>query len=444
MKVINGWLFLLLVFLSGRTYAQIKPIERGTKVPDIDLGYVWNNPGKHYRMSDLKGRMVILDFWFTRCSGCVAGFPKMRELQAKFGDKVMIFLVTYESKENVEKMIRKGLVDLSGMTVITGDTVLTKLFPPYSYPYHVWIDKEGIFRYGTFGFNTTEKNISHFLADGKVNIGEMKFRKRNDRINSLLEILGTYPQFIDNYSIMLKGQYEHFEEGIGGGLEIDSSTGFPRRFQALGQSPLELLQSAFSEDLFANQPTLFTRTTKSRLVLELKDSNNLYQPLNEDKLDNWKKENFLMYEVKINATSANALYEKMKLDLNHSLPIYGKIELRPVRHLALIRTDSVDRFRSFCKKKHPYDIEWTTGSIEYNDAAISSVIFSINLLNSDYLLNSGNHAEHLPVIDNTGIDYKVSLKMPMEEKDRLLFLRRNGFDLVERTDSIPMLIVRDR
>lgn len=434
MKDINGWLFLLLVFLSGGTYAQIKPVERGTKVPDIDLGYVLNDPGKHYRMSDLKGRMVILDFWFTRCSGCVAGFPKMRELQAKFGDKVMIFLVTYENKENVEKMIKKGLVDLSGMTVITGDTVLTKLFPPYSYPYHVWIDKEGIFRYGTFGFNTTDKNIKQFLAGEKLNIGELKYNTRNLQIHSLLDLYEKYPQFLDNYSIMLKGQYEYM---LSGHLDFkkDSATGFPELFQAYGHSPLFLLQCAFSNDIYGYRPTFFSALDKGRLILEVKDSTTLFQPADDNLIGNWKKENELMYEVKIKPSNAHSLYERMKLELNNAFNIYGTIEQRPVRHLSLIRKDSIDRFKSLGSQAVGVTIN---RGIQLSNVPIGTMVYFLNET------AFRGQKDRLPIVDNTGIGYNINLQLPPDDDEKLQFLRENGFDLIEKEDPIPMLVIRNR
>jgi thiol-disulfide isomerase/thioredoxin len=37
-------------------------------------------------LEDLRGQVVVLDFWATWCTGCVVSFPRMRELQERFAD----------------------------------------------------------------------------------------------------------------------------------------------------------------------------------------------------------------------------------------------------------------------------------------------------------------------------------------------------------------------
>lgn len=426
----------LAISLSG----QVKPVIRGEKVPDVDLGHIWNEGGKQYEFDDLQGQVVILDFWFTACSACVAGFPKMKKLQETFKDQVKIFLVTFDGDQKVEKLLKKMDLDLTGVTVISQDTLLNQLFPHYTYPYNVWIDKQGIFRYGTFDFNTTENNIKRFLSGKEMNFGEVKFAQGETKANSLLSIAGNYPQFIKNYSILLKGQYEYFQHGPVV-TDIDSATGLPYRFRALGISPLSLLKCAFNYEVTGFQPSLTTVVSNARLVLEVKNSSKLYYPSEEDKVDDWMRENELFYELQVSPKEKGSMSEYMKKDLNDAFPIYGSVEVRPARHLSLIRIDNIDHLKSNSRNaittKKGY-LSWVGINTDY----------LINYLNQTYSLNARPGTSHLPVINETGITYNIDLELPISDISNLprlrLFLQGKGLDLVEKSDPIPMLIVRDR
>jgi len=48
--------------------------------PAPELNFTWSTRDGLKSLADLKGKVVILDFWATWCGPCVASFPQVREL----------------------------------------------------------------------------------------------------------------------------------------------------------------------------------------------------------------------------------------------------------------------------------------------------------------------------------------------------------------------------
>jgi thiol-disulfide isomerase/thioredoxin len=63
------------------------PAGRGTLVggPAPALNFEWTSAGRPIAsLADLKGKVVVLDFWSTWCGPCVGSFPKIRETAARY------------------------------------------------------------------------------------------------------------------------------------------------------------------------------------------------------------------------------------------------------------------------------------------------------------------------------------------------------------------------
>ena len=64
--------------------------EVGDRAPDFTLPTL---DGDIVQLSMYLGRIVIVDFWFSNCSGCISSLPHLEELRAQFEDEGLIIII---------------------------------------------------------------------------------------------------------------------------------------------------------------------------------------------------------------------------------------------------------------------------------------------------------------------------------------------------------------
>ena len=109
-------------------------------LPDLD--------DKPIKLADLKGKVVIVDFWGTWCPPCRAEIPSFVKLQTKYGEKgLQVIGLGYErgEKEDAAKLVRNFMkAQDMNYTCILGDEATQKQVPEFEgYPTTLFIDRTG-------------------------------------------------------------------------------------------------------------------------------------------------------------------------------------------------------------------------------------------------------------------------------------------------------------
>lgn len=68
--------------------------------------------GKELKISDLRGKVVLIDFWATWCAPCVAELPTLKRAHEKFADKGLVIVgISFDEKAETARKFadKRGL-----------------------------------------------------------------------------------------------------------------------------------------------------------------------------------------------------------------------------------------------------------------------------------------------------------------------------------------------
>jgi peroxiredoxin len=101
-------ILVLALFMVGAC-AQTGAVEEGKVAPDISLKDTWGHPAK---LSDHKGKVIILNFFGTWCPPCRAEIPDFIELQDKYAQGDFTFIgISNEDPREVGRFIAAKLIN---------------------------------------------------------------------------------------------------------------------------------------------------------------------------------------------------------------------------------------------------------------------------------------------------------------------------------------------
>ncbi len=132
--------FLMGLFLFSMV-ASISLAEERKPAPDFALPH-HNNPKDTLRLSDLKGKVVILDFWATWCRPCRMEIPGFIELYKTYKDSGFVMVgIALDQKSKVEKFYKSHKMNYP---VVIGDRAISKAYGGITgIPTTFVLDKEG-------------------------------------------------------------------------------------------------------------------------------------------------------------------------------------------------------------------------------------------------------------------------------------------------------------
>lgn len=125
--------------------------------------------GGELALADLRGRPVLVTFWATTCTTCVAEIPHLAELHRDLGPKglsIVAIAMPYDPPPQVKQMVSER-----------------------DMPYTVALDRDGA---ATAAFGDVELTPTHFLIapDGRIvqhKLGQLDMERLRGRLRGMLD-----------------------------------------------------------------------------------------------------------------------------------------------------------------------------------------------------------------------------------------------------------------
>ncbi|MBS0195509.1 MAG: TlpA family protein disulfide reductase [Planctomycetes bacterium] len=122
-------------------------LKVGDKAPDWELA---DPAGAKYKLSDLKGKVVVMDFWATWCGPCKMAMPGVQKLHERFKDQpVMVFGVNCWERADAAAYMKKQKFTYT--TLLKGDEV-AKAYKVTGIPTFYVVGPDGNILYTSVGF----------------------------------------------------------------------------------------------------------------------------------------------------------------------------------------------------------------------------------------------------------------------------------------------------
>ncbi|HYM95317.1 MAG TPA: redoxin domain-containing protein [Chitinophagaceae bacterium] len=417
---------LIIFFLGCSLPGYQQSLQIGDTIPDLRLSVSNNGKISSIHLSDLKFKLLILDFWSVTCTACITYFPEIDSLRNAFEGKLQFILVTDNSAPKVEAFLAKfKRIKLPQVPSITGDTILSKLFYHVTIPHHVWIDSNRVVRAITSGYNTTASTIETFLI-GKDPGLFVKHEVKGLRL--------PVPGAEGNQDALLYYSYiiKNIQGIRGGGLGfiLDSASHKKIGFKIDATPVIELYKIAWGRNLF-NSPFRYD----NRIILYARKPGKYLMPADITKYDAWADTNTFYYFLKLHVKKANEIYDFMQIDLERFFGLKAKIEKREINCLALVRTTAQDLIHS--AGKDLISVSDEEGRLQLSNSNMGSLVAGLS-----YTLRNIS----TPVVDETGYRLNIDILLNTKPAD-LPSIRKQlnvyGLDLIEKKIWMDMLVLRE-
>ncbi|MFV2059044.1 MAG: peroxiredoxin family protein [Gammaproteobacteria bacterium] len=138
--------FAVLTLSSTASAVKIRQVA-----PDFTLA---SNKGNNIRLKDLRGKVVMINFWATWCAPCRKELPLLNDLYNKYKSKGFVLLGVNidENSKLAKKMISELKINFPVLFDSTQKT--SEAYDLQAMPSTFIVDKSGVVRFSHYGYKS--------------------------------------------------------------------------------------------------------------------------------------------------------------------------------------------------------------------------------------------------------------------------------------------------
>lgn len=164
--------------MIGKSMSDITT-PQGVPAPELIQGGQWFN-SEPQTLAELKGKVVLVDFWTYSCINCQRTLPYLKSWWQKYQDEGLVIIGVHSPEFEFEKSannVQKALADfeITYPVMQDNDFATWRAYSNRFWPAKYLIDKNGNIRYTHFGegdYDETEEMIQKLLKEAGSDISE--------------------------------------------------------------------------------------------------------------------------------------------------------------------------------------------------------------------------------------------------------------------------------
>jgi thiol-disulfide isomerase/thioredoxin len=151
----------------GVIRAQIEGAGMGGRIDAIAPDFEYNTPdGKTAKLSDLRGKVVVINFWATWCQPCRQEMPALQRAASATTDVVFLEIDLQEPGDKVHSFMDQLALDRL-LPVLDTDGATTRRFGVLSFPSTFFVGGDGVIRHLVIGGPMTDDEIRSGIAKAR-------------------------------------------------------------------------------------------------------------------------------------------------------------------------------------------------------------------------------------------------------------------------------------
>ena len=160
---------------------RLSGAAEGKQAAEVQGIHAWVNSDP-LCLSDLRGKVVLVDFWTYTCVNCIRTFPFLREWYSRYADDGLVILGVHSPEFEFEKdldNVRNATIehDIKWPVALDNDFGTWRAYNNRYWPAKYLIDKDGIVRYTHFGegeYAETEERIRELLVEAGASLSNLR------------------------------------------------------------------------------------------------------------------------------------------------------------------------------------------------------------------------------------------------------------------------------